>query len=477
MNDSGITIREAVAGALRPVDDPTRVEPIVRFSLSARLLVLTIAFVMLIEVLIFAPSVSRFRIDFIEDKLSEAHLILTALDQSHATLDPALRDAFLDDAEMYEMSLLRPDQSVLMLSVHEPPSPNYEDDLRTTSFFDDISNAFDVLLRDGDRVFRATATSRTNENAIVSALLEETPLHDEMRKYAVRLFVLSILSSTATAVLVYACLQWLAVRPLRRITESMIAFREAPEDPNRVIVPEPRGDEVGVAERALADMQHQLRLSLSQRERLAAVGTAVTKVSHDLKNLLATAILESDRLAVSGGEETRRITAGIVRALERAVALSKSTLRFAQEGLPTVHARSQALAPAVRAVAVELHAAFPACEITVDIDPKRILCFDSELLHRALENLVRNAAEAGATAVRLTLTGDRTPKLIVSDNGRGMAPRAVANLFVPFAGSARVGGSGLGLPIARESLRVQGGEVALAPTGPQGTTFVIRLPR
>ncbi len=476
MNETGITIREAVAGARRLVKDPVRVEPVVRLSLSGRLLLLTIAFVMLIEVLIFAPSVARFRVDFIQDKLSEAHLILTALDQSHATIDPALRDAFLDDAEMYEMSLARPGRPVLSLIAGEPLAPDYEEDLRTLTLWDEIVSAFDVLIRGGDSIFRATDTSRMDEKAVVSAVIDEASLNDDLRAYAIRLFILSLFSSIATAVLVYTCLTWLAVRPLRRLTESMIAFRDAPEDPTRVIVPTTRADEVGIAERALADLQHQLRISLSQRERLAAVGTAVTKVSHDLKNLIATAILESDRLAAVGGEETRRITAGIVRALERAVALSKSTLRFAQEGLPVVHARAQALAPAVQAVAAELRTVFKGCEILVDVDPAYTLTFDPDLFHRALENLVRNAVEGGATKVSIKLATGRRAKLIVSDNGRGLPPRAVANLFVPFAGSARVGGSGLGLPIARESLRVQGGELVLAKTGPQGTEFVIRLP-
>jgi signal transduction histidine kinase len=57
-----------------------------------------------------------------------------------------------------------------------------------------------------------------------------------------------------------------------------------------------------------------------------------------------------------------------------------------------------------------------------------------------------------------------------------LAPKARDNLFVPFAGSTRAGGFGLGLPIARELLRAQGGDVTLLATSSQGTCFVVRLP-
>jgi signal transduction histidine kinase len=224
-------------------------------------------------------------------------------------------------------------------------------------------------------------------------------------------------------------------------------------------------------------MQQELRTALLQKERLAGVGTAVTKISHDLKNILATAVLESDRLEAMPDPEVKRLTAGMVRAVDRAVTLSASTLRFAKEGLPEV--KKQPLR--ARHVLGEWVAGFqptlPTCTVVIAGGIDFVFDADPDLLQRALENLLRNAAEAGATAITLTLgQGAGNFVVRVADNGPGLAQKARDNLFVPFAGSTRAGGFGLGLPIARELLRAQGGDIMLLETSPQGTCFVVRLP-
>src|SRR3546814_8221299 len=109
--------------------------------------------------------------------------------------------------------------------------------------------------------------------------------------------------SVITAALVYRSLRWLLVRPMSRLTRAMVAFAEKPQDGGRIIRPSGRRDEVGSAERELASMQEGLRAALHHRARLAALGEAVTKINHDLRNILATAQLLSDRLAGSGDPE------------------------------------------------------------------------------------------------------------------------------------------------------------------------------
>src|SRR6185312_3118218 len=199
---------------------------------------------------------------------------------------------------------------------------------------------FEDMFRSDVQTMAVTGISPSDPSVVVEVVLEEEPLRDAMWDYAKRTLLLGLFISIATAGMVYGTLQWLAVHPLRRLTENMIAFREAPEDPHRIIQTTGRHDEVGVAERALAEMEKQLREALLQKERLAGVGTAVTKISHDLKNILATAMLESDRLESIADPEVRRITAGLVRAIDRAVTLSATTLRFAKEGLPEVKLRA-----------------------------------------------------------------------------------------------------------------------------------------
>ncbi len=70
-----------------------------------------------------------------------------------------------------------------------------------------------------------------------------------------------------------------------------------PESTARIIKPSGRGDEIGVAERELSDMQRDLVSMLHQKSRLAALGLAVSKINHDLRNLLASSQLLSDQLA------------------------------------------------------------------------------------------------------------------------------------------------------------------------------------
>jgi signal transduction histidine kinase len=448
-------------------------------SLSARLLLLTIIFVMMAEVVIFIPSVARYRLNYLNDKLATAHLVLTALDvaaEKTGQIDPLLRDNLLSQGRILGMSVQRPELPQRTFGPAIPAQIPYAYDLRRDSFWNLTVDAFKTMLR-RNYAISVTGISPSNPAVVVDAIFDERPLRREMWAYAGRIFFLSLFLSMTTAVLVYATLQWLAVRPLRRLTVSMTSFQNAPEDPRNVIKPSARKDEVGIAEQTLASMQQELRTALLQKERLAGVGTAVTKISHDLKNILATAMLESERLEALPDPEVKRLTAGMVRAVDRAVQLSASTLRFAKEGLP--HVRKQPLATGVFLEDLRAHIQPSLKTAVIKIAGAMDAPFsgDIDLLHRAFENLLRNADEAGASVIELTATEEGgTPSIHVADNGPGLAQKARDNLFVPFAGSTRAGGSGLGLPIARELLRAQGGDVTLLSTSAQGTCFVVRLP-
>jgi len=108
---------------------------------------------------------------------------------------------------------------------------------------------------------------------------------------------------------------------------------------------------------------------------------------------------------------------------------------------------------------------------------------DSEQLARALANLVRNAVQAldgaGTSNPTVRVSASAGPEgrvtILVSDNGPGLPPRARQNLFAPFQGSVRAGGTGLGLPIAAELIEMNGGTLTLDETA-GGTRFRIVLP-
>jgi signal transduction histidine kinase len=448
-------------------------------SLSARLLVLTIGFVMLAEVLIFAPSVARYRVTWLEAKIAAGHLAVLALEEAPDNMvSPQLARELLAHVGARGIVLHKPDATRLIVESDMPPSVEEVEDLRDLGALEAIGDAFATLVRGTPRVMRVLDWSPREAETVVELLVDEPPLRQELRAFAVRILQLSLVISLITAALVYFSLRWLLVRPMREIVAAMTAFRQDPEDASRVVVPSARRDEVGHAERELAELQETVRQALAQRAHLAALGTAVSKINHDLKNMLATARLLSDSLAESAAPEVRRVAPRLLDALDRAVALCARTLDFTREGAPPLHRCGFALAELVDELPAALGLPRPdGPELRNTVDPALVVRADRDQLFRVLFNLARNAIEAGAH--RVEIGAERAPdgfSVTVADDGPGLPPKARENLFRPFAGSARPGGTGLGLAIGREILRAHGGDIGLERSDGSGTVFRLRLP-
>ena len=451
------------------------------YGLSARLLVLTVAFVMLSEVLIYAPSIARFRVDWLQSRIAAGHLSTLALEATpDQMVSEELKMELLDHAGAYAVIIAKPGWLRLILAKDMPPKADATYDLREASFLRLIVDAFMTLGLGGDRTLRVIGASPRDRAIVVEVLLDEAPLRTAMIYYSNRILALSLVISFLTASLVFLSLQWLLVRPLRRLTENMIAFRDAPDDSSTMIVPSTRADEIGVAQRELAQMESALRGALRQQHRLAALGSAVTKINHDLRNILAAARLISDRLADSNDPQVRKMAPTLLGSIDRAVALCGQTLDFARDDLPPPQRSRFRLGDLVDEVGsvvsllTESRAVWDnAVAPEIDIDA------DRDQFFRVLVNLGRNAVEAGARRVRVgalaAASGDMSIEL--SDDGPGLPAKARDKLFQPFASSARPGGTGLGLAIARELVRAHGGELALAATSPAGAVFRIDLPR
>ncbi len=451
-------------------------------SLSARLLLLTIFFVMLAEVLIYAPSIGRFRLVYLQERLAAGHLAVLALEATpDQVIGEDLERELLMHVEAYSVALTMPNQTKLMLMTTTPGLVDASYDLREGTFFGLIRDAAMTLLGDGERVLRIVGVSPQDPAIQVEVVLEEAPLRREMVEmvgYSGRILALSLAISLFTAALVYVSLHLLTVRPMRRITDSMARFREDPEDASGVIRPSTRSDEVGIAQRELATMQEGLRHALQQKARLAALGTAMTKINHDLRNILATARLVSDRLTSSDDPEVRRVTPTLVGAIDRAVDLCAQTLNFTREGAPVVEPCRFDLGELVAEVGGVLEGQVNGKAVLQGVlDGRYEIEADREQLHRVLSNLGQNAIQAGATRVEINArrNGDRIV-IEVSDNGPGLAPRAREQLFHPFTGSSRPGGTGLGLAIARELMRAHGGDIRLERSTGEGTCFRLTLP-
>ncbi len=448
-------------------------------GLSARLLLLTVSFVMLAEVLIYAPSIGRYRLVYLEERLAAAHLAILALEATPDNMvSKELERELLGHVAAYSVALTKPGMGKLMLMTTVPDKVDASYDLREGKFFGLIRDAMMTLLHDGGRILRVVGESPKDRAVLVEVVLDEAPLRDGMIGYSERILALSLVISLFTAALVYLSLHLLLVRPMRHITESMARFRNDPEDAARVIDPSTRSDEVGVAQRELAEMQKGLRKALRQKARLAALGTAVTKINHDLSNILSTARLVSDRLTTSDDPDVCRVAPTLVSAIDRAVNLCARTLDFTREGAPVLAPSHFDLSALVSEVGDSLPAPVNAQAAWRNrLDGRFEIEADREQLHRVLSNLGQNAIEAGATRVEVAARRDDGRLVIeVSDNGPGLAPRARDQLFQPFAGSSRPGGSGLGLAIARELMRAHGGDIRLERSTGEGTCFQLILP-
>lgn len=458
--------------------------PPVTRSLSAKLLVLTVLFVMLAEVLIYTPSVARFRLTYLEERLAAAHLAALSVEATpDLRVAMELQEKLLALVGAHMVDLVQPDTRVYMLARSMPPEVDATFDLSDASAMALIADAFDALAAGGRRVIRVIGPSPKDPAYRVELVMDERPMVLAMVDFSGRILALSIVISFITAGLVFLALSGLLVRPMRRLTASMVAFRRAP-DTTPPIEPSGRNDEIGIAERELADMQDTVRTALRQRERLAALGTAVAKINHDLRAILSTAALLSERLGESADPEARRVTPRLLASIDRAVELCGQTLAYTRDGvLPLERAEVDVHALVDEAGASVLAGLRPDGSRVEALWNNRVpegltVRADAAQLARALVNLGRNAVQAGADAVTVTAErrGDAVVVVTVADDGPGLPPRARDNLFQPFAGSARAGGIGLGLAIAREVLRAHGGDLRLIGSTAEGTRFALEIP-
>jgi signal transduction histidine kinase len=315
--------------------EPARGKPRLWPGLSGKLLLLTIVFVTLAEVLIYVPSIANYRLMWLSDRLAAgrtAALVLAAAPDQMVSDD--LRAQLLRSVGARTVALKTGSRRLLLAYSDIPPMVNREIDMRDVSTVKSIIDAFDTLLGKGNEVLRVVGAAMGGE--FVELVIDERPFQAAMWKYSANVLLISLLISGISGALVYLSLLWLFVRPLRRLTASMVEFGAEPENPARIIVPSPRIDEIGVAERELAIMQNDLSQTLHQKSRLASLGLAVSKINHDLRNLLASVQLLSDRLTAIRDPRVRLLAPRLMAALDRAITYCEQTLAFgkAQEPLP-----------------------------------------------------------------------------------------------------------------------------------------------
>jgi signal transduction histidine kinase len=426
-------------------------------------------FVMVAEILIYVPSVANFRLSWLNDRLAAAHTAALVLDAAPSGMVPeSLANQILRSIGAHAVAMKMGNQRRLLAASNMPTSIAQDIDMRNVTWWKSIVDAFDTLLmcKPGDNIRVVGAAPMGGD--FLEIILDEAPMCKAMWTFSVNILLLSLAISCFTAMLVFLALHYLFVRPMWRITRNMIAFRADPENPSRVIAESGRRDEIGTAEGELGAMQRELASMLHQQSRLAALGLAVSKINHDLRNLLASAQLFSDQLSTSPDPKVQRFAPKLMHALERAIAFCQSTLSYGGAQEPPPERRTIEVEPLIE----EVHEAL-AMEA------------DHDQLFRVLVNIARNAVQAlEARGTRdpardqIRITGRREGSVVVievSDTGPGVPEKARAHLFQAFQGSARAGGTGLGLAIAAELVRAHGGEIRLVP-GTIGATFSITIP-
>ncbi len=446
-------------------------------SLSVRLLVLTVFFVMLVEVFVYAPSVARYRLVYLQDKLANAHLATVALEAAgKRELTPMLQRRLLDHARAYIVLRREKGQPKRAIMRRMPPPIDRIYDIRKTSFFGLIFDALETMVFGGSRTLRIIGPSPADPNVTMDIVLSERPLYEEMVAYSWRILLLSVFISLVTAALVYASLHFLIVRPIKSLTENMVSFREEPEDATRMLSPSHRQDELGVAQREYAQMQNDLRVSLRQKERLAILGGAVTRINHDLRNMLSSAQLVSDRLTTVEDPEVKKVAPRLVRAIDRAVKLCTQTLDYSGRDIDALDRVGFPLAELIDEVFADEADATPPVTLAHHIPLDMTLNADRAQIYRVFANLTHNALQAGATTVTITPVGGSVEVIDVVDNGPGVPAELRTDLFDAFKKAPSNGGTGLGLAITREIVDAHGGAIQLM-NGSAGAHFRITLPQ
>jgi signal transduction histidine kinase len=453
-------------------------------SLSGRLLILTTVFVMLAEVMIFVPSVARFREDYLASRLERAQIASLSL-LANDMIDSDLEKELLATAGVYNVVLRRDEVRQLVLS-SPIPSPIYATyDLRDATSWGLIRDALMDLFTADNHVIRVIGNPVQQAGLLIEVTLATGPMRSAMLDYGLRILLLSVIISVVLALLLFLAVRRFLLRPIKGVVSAMISYAEAPEDARRIHAPSAGVSELREAEQALASMQTQLTGALKQKERLAQLGGAMAKVNHDLRNILTTAQLFTDRMEGSADPMVKRTMPKLLGSISRAVNLCESTLAFGKAEEPPPQLTRFALARIVNDVidSERLAAGDHDLSFSEDVPAGLQIRADSEQLYRVIGNLVRNARQAivasakpGEICVRASETEGEWD-IVVSDTGPGLPPKAREHLFRPFQGGVRKDGFGLGLAIAAELTRGHGGRLDLLASGPEGTSFAIRLPK
>ncbi len=465
-------------------DSPQTFKPTPLTGLSGKVLLLTVIFVMLGEVLIFLPSIANFRVQWLKTRVAQAEIAALATEAApDAKVDAALRDTLLMDAGVEAVAVMRDGRRSLILRSESPINVDEIFDLRGGSTYTSMMPALDVFFRNKDRLINVIDTPPAMSGSAIEIAVHEWPMREAMLNFGLRVLGLSVVLSIIVAGLIFTALNRVLVRPMQRLSANMMQFAKMPEDVSRVILPSHRRDELGLAEHELQSMQMQLQGLLQQKNHLAALGLAVSKVSHDLRNMLTSAQLISDRLGEVKDERVQRFAPKLITSLDRAITFLNQTITYGRAQELPPRREMLALQTIIDDVFENMRLQSGRVKLIDDVPIKLFVDADREQLSRIITNLVRNALQAietrPQTKDQIRISAARDGKLVlinITDTGPGIPPALKGKMFEAFQTAARKGGTGLGLAISAELIQAHGGGISVVKSDEYGTTFEISLP-
>ena len=454
-------------------------------GLSARLLILTVLIALAAALLILVPSLADYQENGYLDRVRAAELASLTVDVAPArTVSAAIKTQLLRAAGVVSVAVQS--EGVRRLEVEAARMPRTPElvDLRNSDLATWISQPFLTLFSGDDRYVRVVARPRFRDGDFIEVVIPNAPLREDLAAYLLKVVWMALFIAAVAGAGLFLLLDAFLVRPIQKLTLAMERFRADPEDPAAHIAISRRRDEIGRAEAELDVMQADLRAALASRARLAALGEAVAKINHDLRNMLSSAQIASERLASLQDPRVSQVLPRLERALDRAITLATDVLNYGKSQEAAPQPAEIVLLPAVHAAAEDAGFGDGGVGLLSDVPAGAKIMADPEQLHRILVNLLRNAREAieaggraGQGLVRVSLDQqDGASVLRLADNGPGLPEKATQHLFQPFAGSARSGGAGLGLAISRELAQAHGGDLLLVANGPDGAAFELILP-
>ncbi len=447
-------------------------------SLSGRVLWFTVSVILFMELVVITPGLGIERHNWLAERITHAYLVTYSIQTGCPTEPPPQTLLALTDNE--QISLLRPNLPPLVIG--QPGIPLTAGNAVSISGETLGYSTWRAVVRlagGGAPIPLISAPAPDNSNATLRVAVNGAALTAYLRAYALHTLTITVIVALITGLLVYSVLDRLLVRPMRIITSSIRNFREAPEQANQsdlAWLAERPEDDISSAARELKTMQDELRTALWRNARLAAVGTSVAKLAHDLRNILSTAVMVADRLQSIPHPAVQRATRTLIPAVDRAAQLVTRTVEFAREGPPPVNRTAVTLAELIDEAILVVQPDETAIHIKNLVPASLVLPLDRAQIFRVLANLLRNAVDAGAHHITVSAqTQNGVTRMHVADDGPGLPMSVLDNLFKPFTGTSRHGGSGLGLAIARDIIRAHGGDLVLEQTGPRGTVFGMDL--